>query len=147
MTEFVKLDNNTFFDAVKESLNKGNQVKIPVTGNSMRPFLRNGDIVTVTPFARCRLKKGAIALADWKEGYVLHRVVGMASGTVTLAGDNNLGQVEKVSDSELFAVVSACYRGGKLVSDQSHVDRILGVFWYYLRPMRRMLAKINRMLK
>lgn len=147
MAETVKLENNTFFDAVKESLSSGSGVKIPVTGGSMRPFLRNGDAVSVIAFSGNNLKKGSIALGHWKEGYVLHRVVGAKGGDFVLAGDNNIAQVEMVASTEIFAVVTAGYRDGKLFSSQSELDRVLGLAWYYARPLRRIFVAVNRRLK
>lgn len=147
MAEIVKLENKTFFDAVKESLSSGSGVKIPVTGSSMRPFLRNGDVVSVSAFNGHKLKRGSIALGHWKEGYVLHRVIGTRGANILLAGDNNIAQIEEVPSAEIFAVVTACYRQGKVFSEQTRLDRSLGLWWYYARPLRRIFIAVKRRLK
>lgn len=147
MTETVKLENKTFFDAVKESLSRGSAVKIPVTGGSMRPFLRNGDVVAVSAFSGNKLKKGSIALGHWNGGYVLHRVIGTRKNYILLAGDNNIAQIEEVPRAEIIAIVTACYRDGEVFSEQTGLDRNLGLWWYYARPIRRIFIAVHRILK
>src|SRR5690606_41500409 len=90
------LDNESFFDAVKESLRAGNRVKIRVIGGSMSPFLKHGEEGVIEPMEDRHIKAGAGVVGEGKNGYVLHRIVGVGNGVVRLAGDNNLGQVEYV---------------------------------------------------
>ncbi|NQD70246.1 S24/S26 family peptidase [Sphingobacterium shayense] len=141
---FLKINNGAFFETVKESLKNGERVKFPVAGNSMRPALRNGDVVCVKPLNNRGLQVGSIVLSSWKGNYVLHRLVRKYGGQAVLAGDNNLVQLEMVSLTDIIAVVSACYRDEKLFSHQTNIDRIKGLAWYYTRIVRRIIMKINR---
>ena len=145
MTKIVKIRNDTFFETVRESLKNGESVKFRVAGNSMRPALRDGDVVCVEPSTTSVFQLGSIVLSSWKGNYVLHRLVRKHGDYAVLAGDNNLIQLETVRFSDIFAVVSACYRDEKLFSRQTSMDRIKGLAWYYTRIVRRVVKKINRL--
>lgn len=69
------IPNDLFFEQVKERLNAGQKVKIPVAGKSMEPFLQNGDLVVLKKFEEKDLINGKIVLAYFNNAYVLHRVV------------------------------------------------------------------------
>lgn len=141
----MKVNNDAFFEAVRESLKKGESVKFRVTGNSMRPALRDGDVVCVSPLKSTVFQVGSIVLSSWKGNYVLHRLVRTRGDRAVLAGDNNLVQLETVRLTDIMAVVSACYRDEKLFSRQTWMDRIKGLVWYYTRILRRVIIKINRL--
>lgn len=141
----VKINNDAFFEAVRESLKNGDRVKFRVAGNSMRPALREGDVVCVEPLKNREFQIGSIVLSSWKGNYVLHRLVRLHRGHAVLAGDNNLVQLETVGLTDIIAVVSACYRDEKLFSHQTNMDRIKGLAWYYTRIVRRVGVKINRL--
>ena len=47
---FFKVPNNEFFKCVLESIQAGESVKIRVKGNSMYPFLKEGNAILLSPF-------------------------------------------------------------------------------------------------
>lgn len=147
MEQVVKINNHSFFDAVKESLAVGNQVKFRVVGNSMRPFLREGDQVVIQEANQHDYQRGAILLAHWKDGYVLHRLVRYRGDFVWLAGDNNLVQLEQIPVEQIIAVVVCAYRGEKRVLKQSFWVRIVGMLWFHARPLRIVGAKLIRLIR
>lgn len=143
----TKIENNLFFELVKDGLREGNPVKFQVTGGSMRPFLYEGDEVLVRSRVEVKLKMGEIVLGTWNKKYVLHRLVSRRYGGVCLAGDNNLGQVEWLQNQEVLAVVVDVYRNGKLISGNPLRHRYMGLIWYYLRPFRLIAYKIGLLRK
>jgi signal peptidase I len=142
----VKIDNQSFFVSVEAFVSTGNRVRIRVRGNSMFPFLYEGDEVLLEQVGAKVIKSGDIVLAQWGNGYVLHRVVRLVRGTIWLAGDNNLAQVEKVTNNQLIAVLVAAFRGHQALDVHATKSRRLGIVWYYLRPLRRVWTKTNSLL-
>lgn len=142
----LKLDNESFFDAVKESLRAGNRVKIRVIGGSMSPFLKHGEEVVIEPMEDSHIKAGAVVLGEWKNGYVLHRIVGVGNGVVRLAGDNNLGQVEYVRFDQLLGLATGVARDSEVSAIGTPWRRRLALTWYYVRPLRRVWAGIFNLL-
>ncbi|AQX83633.1 S24/S26 family peptidase [Elizabethkingia bruuniana] len=132
------IPNDLFFEQVKERLDAGQKVKIPVAGRSMEPFLQNGDLVVLKRFEENDLVNGKIVLAYFNNAYVLHRIVRIKENTVTLAGDGNIQQVEIITDKDILAVVIQAYRGEKELS----INTLLGQIWYKLRVIRAVYSKI-----
>ncbi|ATL43846.1 S24/S26 family peptidase [Elizabethkingia sp. HX WHF] len=132
------IPNDLFFEQVKERLNAGQKVKIPVAGRSMEPFLQNGDLVVLKRFEENDLVNGKIVLAYFNNAYVLHRIVRIKENTVTLAGDGNIQQVEIITNKDILAVVIQAYRGEKELS----INTLLGQIWYKLRVIRAVYSKI-----
>ncbi|MCL1669412.1 S24/S26 family peptidase [Elizabethkingia ursingii] len=132
------IPNDLFFEQVKERLNAGQKVKIPVAGRSMEPFLQNGDLVVLKRFEENDLVNGKIVLAYFNNAYVLHRIVRIKENTVTLAGDGNIQQIEIITDKDILAVVIQAYRGEKELS----INTLLGQIWYKLRVIRAVYSKI-----
>ncbi|KUY16974.1 hypothetical protein BAZ12_20020 [Elizabethkingia miricola] len=132
------IPNDLFFEQVKERLNAGQKVKIPVAGKSMEPFLQNGDLVVLKRFEENDLVNGKIVLAYFNNAYVLHRIVRIKEDAVTLAGDGNIQQVEIITNKDILAVVIDAYRGDK----ELIINTLLGQIWYKLRVIRAVYGKI-----
>ncbi|KGE14162.1 S24 family peptidase [Sphingobacterium deserti] len=145
MDRKVIINNHIFFDEIQFHLAKGKAVSFIVRGESMRPFLFEGDKVQVRTADGQRLKLGDILLAKWRGNYVLHRLVTKKRDKFGLAGDANFSQIEWVEELDIIAKVVGVTRGGsKLKNPEGRLNRILGVLWFYMRPARRVVAKIKK---
>ncbi|WDF68344.1 S24/S26 family peptidase [Sphingobacterium oryzagri] len=109
----------------------------------MRPFIYEGDKVTVKAIPLADLRNGMIALAHADQGYVLHRVVGVQENHIALAGDGNLSQIELVEQSKLMGVVQQAFRADKALPVCTGWSRMKGMLWYYVRPVRRVFKKMK----
>lgn len=141
--------NYIFIEKVRELLNEDKQVSIRVKGRSMTPFLIDGrDSVRLINPVHSPVEVGKIALAETLEGvYVLHRVIGLREGVVTLMGDGNLDVVERVPLSQVIGVVVSVERNGRKI-ECSRVDwRFWSWVWYHLLPFRKILLKQYRRLQ
>jgi hypothetical protein len=78
------------FDALAQELfARGNCVRFKASGNSMHPFVRDGDVLLVEPASAEKLRVGDIAFCRRPWGsYVVHRVVNRAGTTLVTRGDN-----------------------------------------------------------
>jgi phage repressor protein C with HTH and peptisase S24 domain len=73
-----------------EKLNNGETVQFRPRGNSMRPKINSGDLVTVSPNTK-NIKKGDIVLCHVKGKYFLHLVKAIKNGSYQIG--NNKGHV------------------------------------------------------
>lgn len=147
MTEIkrkVIVNNQAFFDYIAPFLEEGRQVSFLVKGQSMRPFLFEGDKVLIRKPLGRPWKRGDLILARWRNAYVLHRLVKRRKKSFGLAGDANLVQIEWVEEADIIAVALSASRDDKKKYEADDAwKRMLGMCWYYLRPWRRLLAKIK----
>ncbi len=135
------IPNELFFQEAKELLGEGKKVSLYVQGNSMRPFLRNGDKVLLSSASSRRIKKGAIVLARSSMGIVLHRIVRVDANNCLLAGDAHSKQIEKASIADVIGIVVGAHRYGKEIRLNSLHKRFLSFLWRILRPLRGVVFK------
>lgn len=106
----VTLPNAIMLGEVRNLLDEGRSVVILTKGLSMLPFIR-GEKDSVVLIKTPSVAPGDIALAEIAPGrWVLHRVIEVAGGVVTLRGDGNIRGIEKCNPEDVAGVVSAIQR-------------------------------------
>lgn len=136
------LPNEIFFGISQEILQSKQKIRIVLKGDSMKPVLRDGDILTLKRLGKQNLFLGDIVLAIWNDKFVLHRIVLIKKNTVFLAGDNNLIQIEKVNRQNVLAKVYQYSRAGKGFKELSAFHKMLGLFWFACRPFRIAIKRL-----
>jgi hypothetical protein len=98
---------------LRAALARGQRVRMTVSGRSMWPFIRDGDVVEIAP-PPPGLTLGAVVLAQLPdERYSLHRLVARSGAAWVLRGDNN-GAPDGVAPRErVMGVVMAVERNGR----------------------------------
>ena len=141
----VDIPNEILFPLLIEDIKQGKTCTLRLRGNSMRPFLEsNRDLGIFIDIDD--VKVGDPVLAEIEPGhYVMHRVMKIKDGNVTLMGDGNLG-CEYCTTADIRASVIGFIRKGR-----HKVDRTDGVkwrtyswFWVKMRPIRRWLLAFYR---
>ncbi len=113
----------------------------------MRPFLTNGDKVLLEALAEDVWPLGSILLAKWGDDYVLHRLVKRRLMEIGLAGDDNIVQIEWVKPEAVLAKVKEIHYTNKTKKRINSCSRLLGLIWYYARPIRQIGLKINKIVR
>ena len=137
----MKKSTQELMPEVGRLIREGKTVVLPVRGNSMRPFIQNGNnCVELHPLPPV-LRKGDVVLARTSKGYyVLHRVTAISPDLLTLEGDGNIGLRETCRPSDVLAraewVIDAHKERHSLLDKRA---RIKWRMWYMLRPLRRVL--------
>ena len=144
MDEALTIPNKSFFKAVEDYLIEGKSIQIKVKGNSMLPFLFNGDNIELSKIEKGACKIGEVVLAKWKDGYVLHRVIFKGRKRFYLVGDNNLFQIERINPESVIARVISAHREGSSIDIQKIGPRIKGICWFLLRPFRWIMIKLKK---
>lgn len=144
VSKSIKISNDILLDSVVSMVKSGKFVKINVSGSSMNPFLYNGDTIILKDIKIEKIRKGHIILGKYNKAYVLHRVIRKGKNHIYIAGDNNLGLVEEVLVSEVYALATTLIKSNSEIDLTSFYNRALGIIWYYLRPFRRLFTKIYK---
>ena len=72
------LPNKDVLLLIREQIAAGRSVRLPVRGNSMSPLLLDQrDTVLLRPVDPVKIKMGDVILYSWKDGFLMHRVVGI----------------------------------------------------------------------
>lgn len=135
------------YPMIKEKIDNGGMVKLPITGISMRPLLVWGrDTVDIV---KCENpKKGDIIFYLRDNGqFVLHRIVGIDEKGYVLCGDNQWILEHGIEDRHIIAVVKSITRKGKIFNVTNISYRIYSSLWMALLPVRKIIIPIVRKSK
>ena len=139
------IDDSVILSEAVRLVNEGVEVTFPVNGRSMRPFIEGGrdSVVLVKPG---EVKRLDVVLARTDDGrHVVHRVLSVDGGRVTLMGDGNLCGRETCGVDGVLAKVTHVVRpGGKRIPLEMPRMRVAAKLWVALLPFRRILLKLYR---
>ena len=145
----VSLDE--LYPIIKEKIESGGTVQLPITGTSMLPLLVWGrDTVEIV---KCEnAKKYDIIFYRRDNGhFVLHRIIGINEKGYILCGDNQTVKEYGINDRHIIAIVSSITRNGKKFDVTRLSYKIYSRLWTMVRPFRRYILvgarKIKRMFK
>ena len=136
------VDTKEYLNTICQLLQEGKQdLPVPVTGNSMCPFLHPGDIVYLNRFAA--LEKGDIVLFTRPDGsFVLHRIYQIKKdGSYLILGDNQM-LPEPVPTERIHAIVTSARIKEKVITPKSLRWQCYAKLW--TRPVRRIIGKLRR---
>ena len=136
---------------LRDVLSKGVPFRFQTPGFSMSPFIKDGDIVTVTS-----LPDGSPGIGDvvafirpGAERLVVHRVVGKKNGSFMIKGDNTADTDGLIPGTNILGCVKKVERRGKKVFLGLGPERFLIAFLArrnFLLPMRYSASKLKRLL-
>jgi hypothetical protein len=98
----------TKWKACELMLKEGIVCRITVTGHSMRPLLRSGDIIEISPYKGNRTVMGDVVLAKEQAigRYLVHRIIKrFKDGSCLLKGDNCENDDNIFTKSEILGKV------------------------------------------
>ncbi|MGE8427231.1 MAG: S24 family peptidase [Sphingobacterium sp.] len=139
------ISNEDYFAEVKRILAEGKEVRIRIKGNSMLPFIKDGDAVLLRAYQGEHLALGSNILAKDKNKFVFHRFVGKKNDVYVLAGDGNLVLREYVGATDIIAIAYLHYpqAGGEVINIDRKWVKFRGLVWYHIRLLRRVLTKLK----
>jgi signal peptidase I len=135
-----------------EVLKKGGSFQFQAHGNSMRPFIFNGETIELTAVDPDQLRRGDIVLC-WlsKDKLVLHRVIQVqktGGGRVFLIqGDFSLWPDGLVPGENVLGRATAVLRKGKWAAFHSFSFAFFSRLWLLTIPLRRFAARLARAIK
>ena len=146
-TQKKKISLKEIYPEIKDKIDNGGTVKLPITGISMRPLLVWGrDMVDVV---KCeKAKKGDIIFYLRDNGqFVLHRIVGIDGKGYILCGDNQWHLEYGIEDRHIIGVVNSITRKGKTFDMTNVPYRIYSSLWMAILPIRKYVIPFIRKIK
>ncbi len=145
----MMLSGKEFMPVVEAALSRKQPVRMTVRGNSMVPFIHNGETVELEPFSG-RPRLGDILLARYREGgYIMHRVVRNGFRGVLLRGDARWhfeceGPLE---ESDIIGNAVRSWHKGRIRDHRQGAWRAAGIFWSLTCPVGIALYRMLRFAK
>ncbi len=145
----IHIDNEQFAQQLRRTLVPGSNKSVTFTirGYSMRPYLENErDKVVLAPPQPPQ--PGQVVLAEFApRTYALHRIIKIDGDTITMQGDGNpLSQTETFTADKIVGTAQAFIRQGETISIDDRRWRRYSACWLALRPLRRPLLFIYRVI-
>lgn len=138
-----------FAEIIEQAIKAGGCVPLVVTGNSMRPFLKDGEnTVWLKACTESDYKRGKILLFRRTDGkIVLHRVRKvLRDGELVMNGDAQYW-CENIKKEQALAVVTYIEKNGKKKSCNSIIYKIQTEVWQILKPLRPHIFRMHRIIK
>ena len=139
------IDTTEYISTVLELLNAGKRdVPVPIKGQSMVPFLREGDTVYLNSLP-CAPKTSDVVLYRRADGsFVLHRIAKrLSDGSYFLLGDNQT-MLEPIKKEQILAIATSAKRKNRLITEKSGVWLFYKTVWLWLWRLRPLIARIKK---
>jgi signal peptidase I len=148
----ILLNSSDLLKLSREFLERGTSIRFRAKGWSMRPFIKNGDFVTVSPIASSSIRIGdVIFYSTAKDKVIVHRVVNKYGKngrmTMLIKGDACFGVPEKVDAQNVLGKVVAINRNGQEKRLDTKLHRTIGLFFARLSPFSRWIYPIGSIVK
>ncbi len=138
-------DSNQIWDLKKDILQSGASVKIKLTGTSMYPYLKKGDIGYYKFVAPEFLKPGDIIAFEQDGCFITHRII-RNSNLIITRGDACLNFDKPVDKSHIIGKLLQIERNGKMISISSPCRVFLNKLFATHRIFIRLYAKFAMIL-
>lgn len=144
----VTLPNDVLLPAVVRLLEEGESVTLKVKGKSMLPFIvGERDSVVLQAATVSELMIGDIVLAKLNDSrYVLHRIIGLDRGYISLMGDGNRHGRETCRGEAIVGQVIRIIKKERVIDCTTFVHRRKVAIWKALLPIRGYLLAIYRQI-
>jgi len=152
----LKLFGPNLIELLQAVLDKGVPFRFRAKGFSMSPFIKDGDVITVSPLTDGSICSGDVVafIRPEMKKLVIHRVVGKKGEYFHIKGDNTLDTDEPIPATNILGRVTGVERKGKEVFFGLGPERFLIAFltkrgllsplfypvWRMVRPIVRRLA-------
>jgi signal peptidase I len=139
---------------VKEILSKGAECRFQAKGHSMSPFIKDGDIVTISPLTNSSPGLGDVVAFNRpeNENLIIHRVVEKRNNDYYVRGDNLPEADGLVQARDILGYVNKVERNGKNVRVGLGPERFLiallnrkGLLIPLLSPIRKVIRSFIRL--
>lgn len=117
MNNNLKLSGKNLTYLMRAVLEKKADFRFQAKGHSMSPFIKNQDIVTISPLPINRPHTGDIVAASFlqRKSIMVHRVIGTQQDKFIIKGDNNKSRDSLFEQDQIIGLVTKVERNGKRV--------------------------------
>jgi len=129
----MSLSGPALIELMTAVLENGSSFRFLAKGFSMTPFIKDGDVVTISSFLGRKVRMGEVVafISPQTQSLAVHRIIGKRKARFLLQGDNVPEADGLVPEEQILGYVERVERQGRIVN--------LG-----LGPERRVIAFLNR---
>ncbi|MBU0494840.1 MAG: S24/S26 family peptidase [Chloroflexi bacterium] len=121
-----------------EILGSGRSLRFRAPGSSMRPFIRDGDVLEVQPADASDIRRGDVILfLTMGDRVVAHRVIWASKDALMTQGDALARPDGRIGPEQVLGRVVAVERGGQRIRLDVGRQRWLGRLWLAFSPVSR----------
>jgi len=152
MREVITLREPDFFGISGGFLDKGVSVRFQAKGWSMRPYIQDGDFVTVSPLDDIPVKRGDVVLyATAENRLIVHRIIKKynknGSTAFLIKGDATFGSPESINVQNVLGKVVETERNGRKRRLGSRRYQIINLILSRISPFSHKIYPIGRLVK
>lgn len=113
--QILTISGDNFLETLRSFLANNITCKIRAQGFSMTPFIRDKDVLTISPLSDHSVKKGDIVAAIHPETnkFIVHRIIEKTDNGYILRGDNSTNIDGIIAPQNIFGYVQKIERNGK----------------------------------
>ncbi len=135
----IGLNSTEFHQLARQILSGGHTLRFQANGDSMQPFIHDGDILTAAPVDATRLKSGDVLLvATVTDRLVAHRLVktrrGVGDTLYLIKADSTLSPDGWFPFANILGRVETLERGQSSICRASAAQRWRARVWVRLNP-------------
>ena len=126
----VDCEGTDFYVLSKDILARGASLRFRARGNSMRPFIQDGDMLSIEPIEASRVQIGDVILFGQGGRVLAHRAIKRHienEGMLIVKGDSHLRPDRPVHPDQVLGKVTSIEREGELISLDRGVSKLAGV--------------------
>ena len=151
--EMLNLKREDFTFVAQSVLGREKNLRFKAKGESMRPFIRDGDILEITPVNGEEIRLGDVIFYHvGRRRMVAHRVIKKITENGKLIfltrGNSNTGEGEKVYPEQIMGRVKAIERNGRKTRIDYGLNRLMRISYLMISPSlvktRRVAGKLVR---
>ena len=134
-------DMNLLGAFITDSISKGQEVNLTVTGDSMYPLLKSRVDTVVLARPKTLKKRDIVFFKRANGSYILHRILKIKDGVLTIAGDNEMEKEFPIHPNQVIAVVKSFKRKGRSYSTAEPWYTLYSFIWCLFFPIRPFMLK------
>ena len=128
--EGLALEGFPLIDLIQNVVSRGSSLRLRAKGCSMAPFIKDGDVLTLSPPVIRSLGIGDVVAFSFPQSgrLIIHRVIRAFGGDFLIRGDYCAEPDGVIPKQDILAVVSRVERNGRKVSLGLGTERAIIAF-------------------
>ncbi len=140
MKKGFELSSKQLAIASQDLLRSGYKIRFRATGDSMEPTIMAGDLITVAPIAKNKIRPGQMVMIMSDKGRtIVHRIVSCKGKgrrkLIQTCGDNASVKDRPVEKQQVLGKIVEIQRAGKSVKPSCMLNGVKAL-WYLMRAYR-----------
>jgi hypothetical protein len=135
---------------IQDMLSLETPIRLKATGSSMTPFIRDGDVLTISPKSKINPSLGKVVafVNAEKQNLLIHRIIKVKAHSLLIKGDNSYEKTDGWIDrNQILGCVTRIERDERDIRFGLGVERYLLAFLSRHRLLKRITSRISIILK